>query len=68
MATGTVKFFNPEKGFGFITPDGGGPEVFLHNEDVLASGIELHANGQRVSYVLVLGKKSQAKATELKLI
>jgi len=69
MATGTVKFFNSIKGFGFITPDGGGADVFLHAADVLASGIGSLADGQRVSYELGTDKRSQVpKAIELKLI
>ncbi|MEX5508813.1 cold-shock protein [Pseudomonas paralactis] len=69
MATGTVKFFHPDKGFGFITPDGGGADVILHIADVLASGIKPPAEGQRVSYELGTDKRSQVpKAIELKLI
>ncbi|AZF48854.1 cold-shock protein [Pseudomonas sp. R2-7-07] len=69
MATGTVYFFNTAKGFGFITPDGGGADVFVHIEDALASGIQSFTKGQRVSYEPGTDKKTlKPKATELKLI
>ncbi|MFK3781576.1 cold-shock protein [Agrobacterium sp. NPDC089420] len=48
MATGTVKFFTQDKGFGFITPDSGGPDVFVHTSAVGFSGTL--TDGQKVSY------------------
>ncbi len=48
--TGTVKFFNHAKGFGFITPDGGGSDVFVHISAVQASGLEGLEDGQKVSF------------------
>lgn len=50
MATGVVKFFNTTKGFGFITPDGGGKDVFVHISDVERSGLSGLADGQKVSF------------------
>ena len=50
MATGLVKFFNTDKGFGFIVPDDGGKDVFVHANDVLKSGIEFLSKDQHISY------------------
>lgn len=50
MATGTVKFFNTTKGFGFITPDDGGNDVFVHISAVQNSGLQDLSDGQRVSF------------------
>lgn len=50
MTTGTVKFFNNDKGFGFITPDGGGKDVFVHITAVKDSGMDDLADGQRVAF------------------
>lgn len=57
MATGTVKWFNPEKGFGFIEQDGGGPDVFVHYSAIAATGYrELH-EGQKVQFDVAQGPK-----------
>lgn len=48
--SGTVKFFNQDKGFGFITPDDGGKDVFVHISALQASGLETLAEGQKVSF------------------
>jgi CspA family cold shock protein len=57
MATGTVKWFNAEKGFGFIEQDGGGPDVFAHFSNIAAQGYrELH-EGQKVSFEVTQGQK-----------
>lgn len=50
MAIGTVKFFNAQKGFGFIAPEGGGKDVFVHATAVEAAGMNSLAEGQRVSF------------------
>ena len=50
MATGVVKFFNQSKGFGFITPDEGGDDVFVHISAVQASGLPGLEDGQKVSF------------------
>lgn len=52
MATGTVKWFNATKGYGFITPEDGGKDVFVHISAVKGSGIEELNDGQKVSYEL----------------
>lgn len=52
MATGTVKWFNATKGFGFITPDEGGKDVFVHITAVQAAGLQGLKDGQRISYEL----------------
>ncbi len=50
MPTGTVKWFNADKGYGFIQPDGGGPDVFVHISAVERSGIGTLKEGERVSF------------------
>jgi CspA family cold shock protein len=63
VAVGTVKWFNPDKGFGFISVDGGGADVFVHHSAIQAQGFrELHEN-QRVEFDVVQGNKGpQAEA------
>ena len=60
MATGTVKFFNSQKGFGFIVQDGGGPDVFVHISAVERAGMSTLNEGQRVSYEIVTERGKQA--------
>ena len=50
MATGTVKFFNVSKGFGFIAPEGGDKDVFVHVSALEAAGMRMLAEGQKVSF------------------
>lgn len=50
MTIGTVKFFNTSKGFGFISPEGGGKDVFVHVSAVQAAGLQTLNEGQRVSF------------------
>ena len=57
MATGTVKWFNDAKGFGFIEPEGGGADVFAHFSAVQMDGFRTLKQGGRVSYDLVQGPK-----------
>ena len=58
MATGTVKWFNPTKGFGFIQPEAGGPDVFVHISAVERAGLRGLNEGQKVSYELEQDKRS----------
>ena len=59
---GTVKWFNDAKGFGFITPDGGGKDVFVHHSAVVSSGFRSLAEGDRVEFQTEQGAKGpQAK-------
>jgi len=57
MATGTVKWFNDDKGYGFITPDGGGNDLFVHHSNIQMSGFKSLKDGQRVQYEAAQGKK-----------
>ena len=60
MATGTVKFFNTTKGFGFIQPDGGGNDVFVHATAVEAAGMHTLSEGQKVSYSVTMERGKPA--------
>ncbi|MGA9310768.1 MAG: cold-shock protein [Pseudonocardiaceae bacterium] len=55
--TGTVKWFNDEKGFGFITPQGGGDDLFVHFKAIESDGFKSLKEGQTVSFVAVQGQK-----------
>ncbi|GGK96882.1 MULTISPECIES: cold-shock protein [Nocardia] len=57
MAQGSVKWFNSEKGFGFIAQDGGGPDVFVHYSAVSGSGFRSLEEGQRVEFEIGQGQK-----------
>lgn len=59
MATGTVKWFNDSKGFGFITPDQGGEDLFAHFSAIASSGFKTLAEGQKVSFDVTQGPKGQ---------
>ena len=58
MAIGTVKWFNPAKGFGFIQPEAGGPDVFVHISAVERAGMGSLSEGQKVSYELEKDQRS----------
>ncbi|WP_458782218.1 cold-shock protein [Arthrobacter sp. D3-16] len=58
MATGTVKWFNAEKGFGFIAPDDGSGDVFAHYSAIASSGFRSLEENQKVEYDVVQGQKS----------
>ena len=57
MPEGTVKWFNAEKGFGFATPDGGGPDVFVHYSAIEGKGYRNLAEGQIVEFDIGVGRK-----------
>ncbi|HUG86716.1 MAG TPA: cold-shock protein [Euzebya sp.] len=57
MATGTVKFFNAEKGFGFIAPEDGGDDVFVHFSNIAGSGYRNLEEGQKVEFEIGPGRK-----------
>ena len=65
MPTGTVKWFNTTKGFGFIQPDGGGKDIFVHISAVEQSGMTGLADNQKISYELVEGRDGRESAGEL---
>jgi len=67
MQTGTVKFFDAKKGYGFITPDGGGDGVFVHFSEIKQEGFKVLEEGQRVSYVPTKGAKGM-QATNVQVI
>jgi cold shock CspA family protein len=60
MATGTVKWFNDSKGFGFITPDDGGKDLFAHHSAIQMQGFKSLKEGQKVSFEVVQGQKGPA--------
>lgn len=66
MATGTVKWFNNKKGFGFIVPDGGGNDVFVHISAVEKSGMQAIKEGQKLSYELAPDRAGRMTAVDLK--
>ena len=67
MATGTVKWFNPTKGFGFIAPDDGTPDVFVHISAVERAGLSTLTDGQKVSFERKKGRDGRMAAEELAL-
>ena len=67
MATGTVKWFNPEKGFGFIQPDTGGNDVFVHISAVEAAGLTTLNDNAKISYEMVEDRRGRSSAGELQL-
>lgn len=67
MATGTVKWFNPTKGYGFIQPESGGNDVFVHISAVEGAGLRTLDEGQKISYELTT-EKGKTSATKLKVV
>jgi CspA family cold shock protein len=67
MKTGSVKWFNPSKGYGFITPDGGGKDIFVHISALETSGIKNLSENQKVSYDEARNK-DKISAGNIKLI
>jgi cold shock protein len=68
MATGTVKWFNATKGYGFIQPESGGKDIFLHVSALERAGINGIADGQRVQYDLETGRDGRASAGNITLL
>ena len=66
MATGTVKWFNAQKGYGFIQPDDGSADVFVHITAVERSGIGYLNEGQKISYEVEKGRNGKSSAVGLK--
>jgi len=60
VITGTVKWFNDSKGFGFISPEDGGKDVFVHHSAIQASGFRSLAEGQKVQFEVTQGQKGPA--------
>ena len=67
MANGTVKWFNPTKGFGFIAPQSGGKDIFVHISAVERAGLTGLADDQKVSYDVESGRDGRESATNLAL-
>jgi cold shock protein len=67
MAVGTVKWFNPQKGFGFIQPQDGSKDVFVHISAVEQAGLSTLNDGQQVSFDLEQGRQGKTSAVNLKV-
>lgn len=68
MATGTVKWFNPEKGYGFIQPDTGGNDVFVHISAVEAAGLKTLNDNAKITYEMVEDRRGRSSAGDLQLM
>ncbi|MGB0684466.1 MAG: cold-shock protein [Magnetovibrionaceae bacterium] len=67
MATGTVKWFNADKGYGFIEPDAGGKDAFVHISAVERSGLSSLREGQKISYEIQPGRDGKSSAENLEI-
>jgi len=67
MATGTVKWFNPDKGYGFIQPDAGGDDVFVHISAVEAAGLKTLSDNVKINYEMVEDRRGRSSAGELQV-
>lgn len=65
MTPGTVKFFNTQKGFGFIAPDQGGPDMFVHVSALERSGMRSLMEGQKVTYTTAIDKRKGKEAVDM---
>ena len=65
MSVGTVKWFNSTKGYGFIEPEDGGADVFVHISDVERAGLDTLLEGQKIQFELKPGQKGKSQATSL---
>ncbi|HLN22940.1 MAG TPA: cold-shock protein [Patescibacteria group bacterium] len=65
MASGTVKWFNPTKGYGFIMPDEGGKDVFVHVSAVERAGLQSLSEGQKLAFELARGDRGRVSAVNL---
>jgi CspA family cold shock protein len=68
MATGTVKWFNDAKGYGFITPDGGGEDLFAHFSAINMPGFKTLKEGQKVSFEVTSGNKGKKQASNIQAV
>ena len=68
MQTGTVKWFNAQKGYGFIQPSSGGPDVFVHISAVERAGLKGLNDNQKIAFELQSGRDGRASASDLKLL
>ena len=68
MPSGRVKFFNTDRGFGFILPDGGGPDVFVHVHEVETAGMNTLVAGQLLTYDIGTARDGRSKVVNLRLL
>ncbi len=67
MPAGTVKWFNPEKGYGFIQPETGGQDVFVHISAVERAGLTTLTEGQKINFELIQDRRGRSSAGELRV-